>query len=240
MKQQYSFTDEDLRVAAASVCASMLDAVEAIPSGEHEFSASFLDKMNALLSLDRLRRKRRQLWHRVASVFLAFLLGASIFLATNPEARATFLAWVREVYENSVVYRFFGSPTKIFPQYELKWIPEGIVQVSEIDGERSEGNQKTIVCSNNETGEGFVFSYQAISDDVLMTVDGYANEEMRASEPCIINGIEGQYYSGNNLHSSCLIWIDEEQGVVFFIDSNLEKSVILHIAEGVTLANLTN
>ena len=216
-----------------------MEAAEAIPIGEHEFSDSFLEKMDALVALDKRRNKRRRIWHRVASVFLAFLLGASIFLAVNPEARAALLAWVREVYENSVVYRFFGKTTEYFPQYELKWIPEGIELEKEIDGAGSDGNQRIMIYRNQKTNEGFVFCYQAVSDDTIIIVDGYEDELMRASESCVIKGMEGHYYPADNAHSSCLIWIDERQGIVLLIDSNLEKSVILHIAENVSLVNHT-
>ncbi len=239
MKQQYSFTDEELRVAAASVCASMLDAVEAIPSGEREFSERFLDKMNALLSLDRLRRKRRQLWHRVASVFLAFLLGTSIFLATNPEARATFLAWVREVYENSVLYRFFGKPAENFPRYELGWIPQGFILDSEIETDIDGNKQRNLLYENPESGGSFVFCYQTISEDIEMVVGGLEGEALPDSEVILINGIACQYYPAGDFGISSLVWVDEKLGLVFYLDSNLEKSVMLHIAESVHLANLT-
>lgn len=236
--KQYSFTDEDLRLAAASVCASMLDAVESIPSGEHEFSERFLDKMSALLDLDRLRRKRRRIRHRVASVFLAFLLGASIFLAVNPEARAAFLAWVREVYENSVVYRFFGRPKDAFPQYELNWIPQGFVMESEINDEYNGNMQRILTYENPETGESFSFCYQSISEDISKVVGGY-DEDAPSPEYCTINGLDGEYYPPGVSGTSSLVWMDEQNGVVLYIDSSLEKSVVLHIANSVRLANST-
>lgn len=237
--KQYSFTDDDLRLAAASVCASMVEAAEAIPGGEHEFSESFLEKMDSLVALDKRRSKRRRVWHRVASVFLAFLLGASIFLATNPEARAAFLAWVREVYENSVVYRFFGRPAEDFPQYELNWIPEGFVLESEINDEYNGNKQIIMTYENPETGESFSFCYQSISEDISMVVGGYEDEDAPSPEHCTINGLDGEYYPPGASGTSSLVWMDERKGVVLYIDSNLEKSVVLHIADGVRLVNPT-
>lgn len=182
-------------------------------------------------------KKQRRTWRvalkRVAMFFLALLVGASVWLAADEGARAAFQRWVREVYENSVVYRFFGSPEDAFPQYELTWIPEGCALEKEIDGVGSEGNQKILIYKNPETDEGFVFVYQATLDDVQLIVDGYENENMRTSELCNINEIEGHYYPANDLHSSCLIWIDNYQGVAFYIDSTMDKDTVLHIAEGV-------
>ena len=39
---------------------------------------------------------------------------------------------------------------------------------------------------------------------------------------------------------SNLVWIDEQDGLIFSIDSTLEKSVILHIAEHIELSQSTN
>ena len=235
--KQYSFTDEELRLAAASVCASMVEAAEAIPGGEHEFSRGFLDKMNALLNLDRRRRKRRRIRHRVASVFLAFLLGASIFLATNPEARAAFLAWVREVYENSVVYRFFGNASGVLPRYEITWMPEGFVLVDEYTIDEDEIRFTYYI---DESGsEDISFQYSWMFDGTSTFI--YNPNGVPSSEKCEINGLKGDFYSaGDDSRMNTLTWIDEDRGIVFSIDSTLPKSDIIHIAESISLSNFTN
>lgn len=58
-------------------------------------------------------------------------------------------------------------------------------------------------------------------------------------EHCTINGIEGEYYPSSNSGTSNLIWVGTEQGILFAIDSTLEKPVILHIAESVSLTDST-
>lgn len=62
----------------------------------------------------RIKRMCRQANHpflykslqRVASIFLAILLGGTIWLTVDVEARAEFFGWVKSVYENYIVYRF--------------------------------------------------------------------------------------------------------------------------------------
>lgn len=232
--KQYSFTDDELRLAAASVCASMVEAAEAIPGGEHEFSDSFLKKMEALVALDKRRNKRRRVWHRVASVFLAFLLGASIFLATNPEARAAFLAWVREVYESSVVYRFFGNASGVLPRYEITWMPEGFVLVDEDTIDEDEIR----ICYYISESDDISFQYSWIFDGTstfIFNPNGLPN-----AQDCEINGIKGQFYSaGENSRTNVLIWIDEAQNIVFTMSSTLNMADMLHIAESVSLSNIT-
>ena len=231
--KQYSFTDDELRLAAASVCASMVEAAEAIPGGEHEFSDSFLEKMEALVALDKRRNKRRRVWHRIASVFLAFLLGASIFLATNPEARAAFFAWVREVYENSVVYRFLGDSNGFLPKYEPSWIPEGFVLDGEYEEKVDDKIWRDVVYINAATGDVFIFTYQTMADGLSNVLTSYVGETISEPEHYLINGLEGDYYTSD---TNTLIWHDEDKGVSFIIGSTLTKDVILHIAESVVLS----
>ena len=232
--KQYSFTDDDLRLAAASVCASMVNAVEAIPGGEHEYSDSFLEKMDALVALDKRRSKRRHVWHRVASVFLAFLLGASIFLATNPEARATFLAWVREVYENSVIYRFFGSESAVLPRYEITWMPEGFVLVDEQTIDSDELRFFYYIYGDDD----FSFQYSQMFEGTATAL--YNPNGVPDAEVCDINGMKGYFYPADDFSSmNTLIWMDEARNVVLTINSTLEKSVILHIADSVILSYVT-
>lgn len=237
--KEFSFTDNDLRLAAAAVSAAMLDAVDALPSCEHEFSQDFLDKMEALIEWDKRRSGRRRVRRRVAGVFLALLLGASAFLAVNSEARAAFSAWVREVYENSVIYRLFGRPADYFPQYELNWIPEGFIVKSDVNDDFNDNKQRIMTYENPETGESFIFCYQSISDDISIIVGGYEDEDAPSPEDCTINGLPGAYYPSGVLGISSLVWIDEQNGIVLYIDSNLEKSVILHIAADANLVNPT-
>ena len=61
----------------------------------HTFSPAFLNRMEALLR----RRKRAPVYRvlkGVACFFLAFLLGGTIFLSTNAQAREAFFGWLSE------------------------------------------------------------------------------------------------------------------------------------------------
>lgn len=68
---------------------------------------------------------------------------------------------------------------------------------------------------------------------------GDADGAVPALKHCTINGIEGEYYPSSNSGTSNLIWVGTEQGILFAIDSTLEKPVILHIAESVSLTDST-
>ena len=73
-----------------------------------------------------------------------------------------------------------------------------------------------------------------------LQIGGYDDEAAPTPEKCFVNGIAADYYPANNSGTDNLIWIDEEHGIVFTINSMLEKDVILHIAESVSLSDSTN
>lgn len=232
--KQYGFSDDELRTAAASVRASMLSAVEAIPSGEREFSEGFLAKMDELFVADKRRRKRRLAWRHVAGLFLACLIGVSVWLAVDEGARAAFQRWVREVYENTVGYRFFGGPAETIPRYELTWIPEGFVLDREIDDTDEKIKQRDFVYEYPETGDAFNFCYVTMSEDISMYIGGYIGIPVTEAEPCTINGFPGEYYPTDTLGDNTLIWFDEKQGLVFAVDSTIDRETVFRIAESVT------
>ena len=78
--------------------------------------ASDYDPVQQYEPSDLFEKKIRKLFHRakhpyfykairrVASIFLAAILVGSIYLAVDTEARASFLGWVKEVYETFFIY----------------------------------------------------------------------------------------------------------------------------------------
>ena len=121
-------TDYELDKLARRV---MLDAARleygGLPEEPHPFSPAFERKMKKLL-----RRGRHPVWykalHAAACLLLALLLSGCAVLAVSAEAREVFAGWVREVYENAFVYRFYGEEqgeSNADPAYRLTWLPEG-------------------------------------------------------------------------------------------------------------------
>lgn len=183
------------------------------------------------------RRKWRGALKKVAVVILALLVGASVWLTVDEGARAAFQRWWREMNEHSVIYHFFGGSTDALPQYELNWVPEGFVLVSDINHDYYNGSKARIMLYENpETGDGFIFGYDLIFEDKLLVIGGYVDEDAPLSEHCTVNGLDGEYYPPTDLGSTDnLIWVDEKNGVVLHINSNIDKDTVLHIAECISL-----
>lgn len=204
-------------------------------------SPRLLRQMTAMLNdpIGWAKRRRRPAWKRIARaaavILLTLALSLGALMAVSPSIRAAVIAWAREAYEHSVVYRFFAQPEAELPEYAPTWIPEGFAldERVELDG--------WVLCMylNFDTGEMLSFSYEQASADTQVQIGGYDDEPAPVSEPCTVNGMTADYYPISESGTSNLIWIDESQGVVFTINSTLEKDVMLHMAESVSLLDVT-
>ena len=224
-----------LDAAAAEFAAHLNDTTPV------DVSPRLLRQMTAMLNDPNgwAKRQHRPVWKRIAHaaavILLTFTLSLGALMAVSPTVRAAVITWVREVYEHSAVYRFFVRPEAELPEYAPTWIPEGFAlnERVEFDG------WVLYMYLNSNTGEMLSFSYEQASADTQVQIGGYDVEPIPVSEPCTVNGMTADYYPISESGTSNLIWIDEVQGVVFTISSTLEKDVILHIAESVSLSNVT-
>ncbi len=227
-----TFTDAALREAAAAVRRSMLDSIPAGEDCPHAFPPEFGQTIRRLYEQTRAERKRtgHPALRRAAAVFLATLIALGTWLAVDDNARAAVLRWFREVYENSIVYRFTGQEeAKVLPEFELTWIPEGYEQTylhhSEISCDAIYGlpGSKTDV---------FVLSYCLMSESTNMTI-GNVDEPGISVE---VNGVVGYFYPGTEASpASTLAWVREDLGVLIYINSRLDEADVLHIASELKL-----
>ena len=65
---EFPFTEADLKAAAIAVSDSMLASLPKPDEIEHEFSEGFLEKMDALLALDKRRQRMRSIARRAAMI----------------------------------------------------------------------------------------------------------------------------------------------------------------------------
>lgn len=122
--------DEEMRRAAAKLADARITAQPSLDECEHEFSPAFESAMERLMQ----RGKRRAVWRRVASIAASLLLVPAV----SPEARAAVVTWLREQYEDSIIYHFWGGgETSEFPAHRVKWLPEGYELLEETKRERS-------------------------------------------------------------------------------------------------------
>ena len=212
---------------------AMLDAarqeygslMEELP--EHDFSPEFERKMRKLVC-----RANHPIWHRVvrtaACLFLAALFCGCAVLAVSAEARETLTGWVREVYETSFIYRFFGAESETLSHvlYRPAYVPAGYraekehisKDVLSIDYRSDAGNFTIFTCFFN-----------GASPVIQIVRDG---SEMY--KQVSVNGMSAELYLDRDEgEANILIWTDERAGTIFCLSSAVSEAELIKMAESV-------
>lgn len=227
--------DETLKQAAASVRQSMLDSLPLPSQCEHEFSPDFQAKMKRMIAQHELRRKAHKAMQRAAIFLLVALIGVSAWLTVDAQAREAFFTWVREVYKEHIVYRFFGEPAaESLPVYRITWLPEGY---EEIDVYSNDNLFSVLYQKGDDTTDAFVFEYYFMQDGGLTELLFFDDEDYNY-KVIDINGVHADFYETELPgETNNLIWIDENAGIIFTLNGFLKESIMIHIAESVLLTN---
>ena len=225
-------TDEALYQHAAEARDIWLDTLpkdDELP--EHQFSDEFMASFEAMKKQDKVQRKKKSLrpLRRVAAVFLAFLIGSGTWLGVNTEARAAFTQWIRNIWEDGVVYTFVGeSPDKSIPDFHCTWLPEGM-KAEELVHLGQQGY--TVYFGENDLHCSLDYSYMQEGSAHFISPSG---EDGLRHEVVEINGMPGDFYiEKEEGHSHVLLWFDEKTSIAFTLHSNLPPEDILRMAESV-------
>ena len=222
-----TLTDEGLRRAASKLREARLAVQPSLEEYEHEFSPRFEQAMDELMG----KGPRKAVWRKAvsaaASLLLVLLIGAGAVLTFNQEARASFVTWLREQYEDIIVYRFWNNGNdSALPTYRIGWMPEGFVLQQEFDDEL-----------------GYNATYQYLDDERHAIVFTYGEErnaltiwgDLENSERLTIQGFPGEYVPSDYKEGGDLVWIDENSQIVFTLSATLEKDIIIKMANSVYL-----
>lgn len=225
-------TDTALQAAAKE---AGLALAEAMAEGCKQWppyvpSRSFTRKMSRLCRRERHPVFRRMM-QRAAAVLLALLLTGIGWLAVDAEARSAAITWFRSISQNEIEYRFLNpAPQQTLPDYAPTWLPEGFEEQDHFKDDQSSSwyyvsGPDFIIVSVDIYHSGMLVSF--VGDH-----SGYEEVKVGSFTALFIPA------SGNDDISN-LIWIDEPNRLVFSVDSTLEKSVMLHIAESIELSQST-
>lgn len=233
MKTQFAFTDEELKTAVVIVRDALIEAMPSPSEIHYELSETFIKKMDVLCIKARHKVFVKTMLQRVAVFFIAILIALGTWLTIDTEARGFLIKWVREVYENHVIYRFFGRESEVTPDYAPTWIPDNYELY-----EYQISKTRKMLYYYNEKSENIILFECHVAHEGFQThyIDDYGD-----AEKVTVNSLPADYYSAkNDSTTNSLIWIDEAKKLVFMIDADLPKPVILHIAESVLLCKTEN
>ena len=224
-----TWSEAELREAAGQAVEAILQAMPRPVECDHIFSQDFREKMDKLAQRERTIQKKKHTRARVAAVVAVVLIGLATWLTVDAEARERVFQWFAECIGSSVVYHFPDeTPAENCGFYAPSWIPEGFTEARRNCTE----NSGTILYTNETTNQDFLFSYDAVNDNTYVGLDDVAG----TPEIIYVQGIRGEYYSSADGSADViLLWFNEKTGMLFGVHGNIDKDVILHIAESVYL-----
>lgn len=230
-----NLTDTALCSAACAVQSAMLSALpEPEDCPAHTASPAFERRMLRLLNdpIGYAKKMSRSLWQRAVhtAAIITVSLGLSLALACtiSPNVRAAVKQWFMAVRQSDIVYYFTGETKKAtLPKYTITALPEGFFYCDETGDDTSnyiryihaDGRQISLEYIRMEEGTAFWISTKN------MTVHDVT-----------VNGCPGQVFlSETSEESNGILWINEEENLQFLINASANESVLLHMAESVSL-----
>jgi len=224
-------SDELLYATAPQARELLLGSVPGREACEHRFSARFERQMRTLLLTQKYGHSRI-IARRAAAVILAILILTGSWLTVDTKARAALIEWSREWYTEHISYRFAEEPSdESLPQVTIGALPQGY---TETDHESEPGYAGFYY--QNAEGQQIYFYYERMEQGTLISID---TTDM-VIEEVSVNGSSGEVYlSLNPDQSNCIIWMDTKNNICFCIDSYMDKSALLHIAESIILSKDT-
>lgn len=176
----------------------------------------------------------RTVARRAAVVLLMLSLSAAMVLAVSPKARADIIRWTMEQNGRRVEFRYHGDgPAQALPQYRIAALPEGYTETERVEADWNV--RVTYEC----TGKQWIrFSYLYMQDG---TASSMGIAESDTVKDITVSGMSGKLILTQSPESAnVIIWFDTAQNLMFSIHANVDESVIITMAESVSLCGPTN
>lgn len=227
---------------------ALLDAAaqeaEALPQEPPELSPRHGRSMRAMLrdplAWARSRRRpalrtaaRHAAARHAAAVLLVLVLSAAVLVTVSPQVRADITRWVAEQTGNVLDFQFRGdSPAQPIPQYQITALPEGYVET-----ERTDALDAGNVTYKNSDGDTILLDYAYMQDGALHR---FILNDTDTMSDIRVSGMPGKLIISTEEKSfDCILWIDAAQNLQFTITAAAEESVIIAMAESVSLYDPT-
>ncbi|MBR5000706.1 MAG: DUF4367 domain-containing protein [Firmicutes bacterium] len=168
----------------------------------------------------------KQLARHAATILLVLSITLGSMMALSTEVRATVLRWIRDQFQGTIFYEYFGEDVSDqIPRFSLGKLPEGYEEVERIGDSAFES-----VTYQNDEMDTIYFDYYYVQEggaSVIVPGDDVIIEIM-------INGMEGEIYIPQNPENKKVIrWIDTRENIHYFITAAVEENILLEMAENI-------
>lgn len=224
-------TDSMLSESAKRVRSAMLRALPEPEDCYHEFTHLFELKMQRLFNRYHRKRRFKRIVQSVAAVVVLVLLGSAIWLMMETDAYADFSKWLREVYEDSVIYRFFDHRDNLnneLPEYCFGWLPDGY----ELKRPEQVPREKVLAAYNDDN---VVFLIYKIMDEDNST---YIFGDGMQSKKITVHGSDAVLYYDvfvDSGYSNTIVWMEGE--LTFTLSTTEDEKTAEKIANNVQPVN---
>lgn len=216
--------EEQLKAAAQEAGEALLDSLPERDRCVHRFSPRFERRMKGLLQ----KYSRPAALRRVAGFLLALLLGGTIWLSVDAEAKGVAMGWFRQAVESAFVYRFAGSAESVDRnvKYAPTWLPEDWVEITKIE---NDGGVITLYENANEQICRFSYYYNGVASAPTIVTEG---KQIQVA----VGEYQADFYDAEGLdESSTLVWSNPEYDVLFVLSAYLDQEDFVKIAENVAI-----
>ena len=211
----YPFTKNELRAAVAAVRNADL-AVLPVAAPVAAFSERSEVRVRTAIRKAKGKRAFRKTVSGIAAALGIAFFGGATFLTVDADARDAFKTWIREVYENQIVYRFTeNGDASILDRVSIGWVPEGYDLVSE---DAIEGVSKTFVYSKAESELWLIIYFDAYNDDLVSALSSTNNTKLTSFE---IDGMVADYYNDEVGNSDSLTVFNDKHKLMIGINGYL-------------------
>ncbi len=230
---KHKFSNAELKEAAALVRNSMLEALADGGEAPYTLTPEFEAEIKELQAHHKRLTRRRAIFKRVIAALLVLILGLTLFLSANPEARASVTAWIREALEGKTRFWFQEEthPQTAFPEVEFGWLPEGVECTM---ANTSENRCSYLFTNHSDTNLGF-----SLTSGPMVEGSGFVafyGHTAYNHSTIYVRKYLGELFSSHDADNpNALFWFDEENSIYFGITSFYSTEIILRIAENIKL-----
>lgn len=218
-------SDEILCAATGEYEQALLKVFPETSKYHHTFSSKFEKKMRHLCHKVKYK-SAYAVFKRIACAIIAIILGGSMLLMLNSDARAAVIGWIKYAHNSFTGYFFAGENDEAaVPQaYDFEKLPEGYAFL-----DRMESDNGGTVLYAHENGWLLYLSYQfnTDTDALFLKPEEHVNIQQN------VDGITMDIYiSQNPEYTSTIVWKTDEK-VLFAISANCDKDSLIQLARSV-------